>query len=214
MDNSILQGLDSIVDQFVLLWVVIEPITVVSVFLAVTGDLQRKLRLAVAVRAIIIAAAVLLFFIVAGQTLLQALGVDLAAFQIAGGLVLFTMALSMVFGRLATSDHAEHVADRSAMDLAVFPIAVPTIAGPGAMLSVVLLTDSNRFSLSHQALTAAILGVVLLITLGLLAAARPLQRLIGTAGASVVSRVMGLVLATIAVKNVLEAVTLYFKIPR
>ena len=201
-------------DQFVLLWVVIEPVNVVSVFLAVTGEMSPKLRVGVAVKAIAVAAAVLLFFILAGQLLLEALGVDVVAFQLAGGIVLFLMALSLIFGRLTAREEPGGNVEAMANELAVFPIGIPAIAGPGTMLAVVLLTDNHRFSLGQQAITAAVLGLVLLITLAMLIGAQQVHRVIGKAGAGVISRVTGLILTAIAANNILEAITLYFKIPR
>ena len=201
-------------DQFVLLWVVIEPVNVVSVFLAVTGEMSPKIRVGVAVKAIAVAAAVLLFFILAGQLLLEALGVDVVAFQLAGGIVLFLMALSLIFGRLTAREEPGGNVEAMANELAVFPIGIPAIAGPGTMLAVVLLTDNHRFSLGQQAITAAVLGLVLLITLAMLIGAQQVHRVIGNAGAGVISRVTGLILTAIAANNILEAITLYFKIPR
>jgi len=201
-------------DQFVLLWVVIEPVNVVSVFLAVTGEMSPKIRVGVAVKAIAVAAAVLLFFILAGQLLLEALGVDVVAFQLAGGIVLFLMALSLIFGRLTAREEPGGNVEAMANELAVFPIGIPAIAGPGTMLAVVLLTDNHRFSLGQQAITAAVLGLVLLITLAMLIGAQQVHRVIGKAGAGVISRVTGLILTAIAANNILEAITLYFKIPR
>ena len=201
-------------DQFVLLWVVIEPVNVVSVFLAVTGEMSPKIRVGVAVKAIAVAAAVLLFFILAGQLLLEALGVDVVAFQLAGGIVLFLMALSLIFGRLTAREEPGGNVEAMANELAVFPIGIPAIAGPGTMLAVVLLTDNHRFSLGQQAITAAVLGLVLLITLAMLIGAQQVHRVIGKAGAGVISRVTGLILTAIATNNILEAITLYFKIPR
>ena len=201
-------------DQFVLLWVVIEPVNVVSVFLAVTGEMAPKLRLAIAVRAIVVAAVVLLFFIVAGQLLLAALGVSLIAFQLAGGIVLFLMAISLIFGRLTSREGPPLEAKTMANELAIFPIGIPAIAGPGTMLAVVLLTDNDRFSIGEQAVTAGVLGVVLLITLAMLIGAQQVYRIIGKGGAGVISRVTGLILTAIAANNILEAITIYFKIPR
>jgi len=201
-------------DQFVLLWVVIEPVNVVSVFLAVTGEMSPQIRVGVAVKAIAVAAAVLLFFILAGQLLLEALGVDVVAFQLAGGIVLFLMALSLIFGRLTAREEPGGNVEAMANELAVFPIGIPAIAGPGTMLAVVLLTDNHRFSLGQQAITAAVLGLVLLITLAMLIGAQQVHRVIGKAGAGVISRVTGLILTAIAANNILEAITLYFKIPR
>jgi len=209
----VLQDSHSVVSQFVLLWVVIEPISVLTVFLGLTAAMTHEQRRATAIMSVIVAAAVLLFFIVAGQVLLEALGVDLVSFQIAGGLVLFTFALSMILGRgEPTRALHEGPGEARSTELAVFPLGMPTIAGPGTLLAVVLLTDNNRFSLLEQAGTAGIAGLVLAITLVMLLAAGPIYRVIGLAGANVITRVAGLVLAAIAVNNVLAAVTVYFKI--
>jgi len=203
----------TVINQFILLWVVIEPISVVSIFLGVTAGFTPRHRLAVAVRAVAVAAVVILFFIVAGEILLEALGVDLVTFQIAGGLVLFVFALSMILGRTASANAGSELsAEALGREFAIFPLGIPAIAGPGTMLAVVLLTDNHRFSIADQATTAAIAGAVLLITLAMLAAAQPIHRVIGASGANVISRIMGVVLAAIAVSSVLKAVSVYFKI--
>lgn len=210
-----LQDEHCLFNQLVLLWVVIEPIGVVTVFLGVTAGLTTELKRAVAIKAVIVAYGVILFFIAGGQILLEALGVDLVSFQVAGALVLFLFAVTMILGKGAAAN--EPVAtgpDTPASELAVFPIAIPTIAGPGTMLAVVLLTDNARFSVGEQAVTAAIAGVVMLITLGLLFLAPAVHRVIGTSGANVISRVMGLILAAIAVNNLLQSISLYFHIGR
>ncbi len=98
------------------------------------------------------------------------------------------------------------------MSWRIFPIGIPAIAGPGTMLAVVLLTDNDRFSIADQATTAGVLGSVLLITLAMLVAAEQVYRIIGKAGAGVISRVTGLILTAIAANNILEAITIYFKI--
>src|SRR5262245_21182756 len=208
-----LQDEHGLFNQFVLLWVVIEPIGVVTIFVGVTAGLAPELKRGVAVKAVIVSYAVILFFIVGGQILLEALGVDLVSFQVAGGLVLFLFALQMILGTSDSPNEAEASGpDRPASELAIFPMAIPTIAGPGTMLAVVLLTDNARFSLMEQAETAAVAGVVLLITFGLLMLAPAVHRVIGTSGASVITRVMGLILAAIAVNNALQSVSLYFHI--
>jgi multiple antibiotic resistance protein len=171
-----------------------------------------KIRLGVAIKAIVVAAVVLLFFIVAGQLLLQALGVSLIAFQLAGGIVLFLMALSLIFGRLTAREGPDLDVETMAHELAIFPIGIPAIAGPGTMLAVVLLTDNDRFSLGEQATTAGVLAAVLAITLAMLVGAQQVYRVIGKAGAGVISRVTGLILTAITVNNILAAITIYFKL--
>lgn len=203
---------DSILEDFVTLWVVIDPIGSIPVFLTFTAAQGVRERRRTALRAVLIALALLLAFIIAGQLLIEALGVPLAAFQIAGGLVLFIFALTMIFGE-SKPEEESHTVVQQGSDVAVFPLAVPSIASPGAMMAVVLLTDNHRFEPASQAVTTTVMLVVLLITYLLLLLAGPLQRLIGMTGASIISRVMGLILAAVAVDNVLSALKQYFSLP-
>jgi len=202
---------DQILEDFVTLWVVIDPIGSIPVFLAFTASQTALERRRTALRAVFIAFMILLVFIVAGQLLIEALGVHLAAFQIAGGLVLFIFALTMIFGESKPEQETHSVVEKGS-DVAVFPLAVPSIASPGAMMAVVLLTDNHRFEPTDQAVTTAVMVSVIVITYVLLLLAMPLQRLIGLTGASIVSRVMGLILAAVAVDNVLSAFKSYFSI--
>lgn len=188
--------------ELITLFVVIDPIGSIPVFLFATTAVPPELRNRFAVRAVVIAAIVLLAFLLGGQFVLEALGLQLGTFQIAGGIVLFLFALSMIFGESKPASEIS-ASQRDHMAGAVFPMAMPSIASPGAMLAVVILTDNHRHSLTEQAVTAGLLMLVLAITLVLLLAAVRIQRLIGETGASVISRVMGIVLATIAVDAVL-----------
>jgi len=194
-----------LLQEFVTLWVVIDPIGTLPVFLAVTTGLSAAQRRTVALRAVAISFGVLTLFIGLGQVVLDALGLALPSFQIAGGIVLFLFALTMIFGHSkAETEIAE--AER-VRQTAVFPVAIPSIASPGAMLTVVILTDNDRFSISHQVVTASLMGLVLICTLLILLAAAPLHRVLGTTGEAVISRVMGMVLAAVAVDAVLRGFT-------
>ena len=188
--------------QFITLFVVIDPIGTLPVFLFAAQGVPRKLHRRLAIRAVAVAALVLIAFLVVGQVLIEGLGLRLGSFQIAGGLILFLFALSMIFGHTKPEREIEE-AERDHMAGAVFPLAMPSIASPGAMLAIVILTDNRSNSLAEQAVTTGLLLVVLLLTLGVLLMASHVQRLIGATGASVVSRVMGLILATVAVDSVL-----------
>ena len=195
---------DTLVRDLITIWVVVDPIGTVPVFIAMTATLAPNQRRQVAFLAALVTAGNLLAFIVVGQILLEALGISLISFQIAGGIVLFLFALTMIFGpSKPESDMAE--GDKARRDVAVFPIAVPSLASPGAMLAVVLLTDNNRYSIPEQAVTTLLMLVVVLAALVLMLAAGFINRLIGMAGASVLSRVMGLILAAVAVDNVRNA---------
>ena len=153
---------------------------------------------------------ILVFFVVAGEVILTAIDIPLSAFQIAGGIVLFLIALSMIFGE--SKPEQEVKLAESGNDTAIYPRSVPSIASPGAMLAAVLLTENNRFNILEQLQTTAIMLLVLLVTLALMLAASRVHRLIGDSGASIISRVMGLILASVAVASVLAGIKEYFSL--
>ncbi|MDO4431643.1 MAG: MarC family protein [Lonepinella koalarum] len=199
---------DSLIVQFVVLWAVIDPIGSVPVYLAKTIGLSVEDRRKIAAKAVLIASGILVFFLIAGQFLLEAMQIPLSAFQIAGGLVLFLFALTMIFGE--SKPEQEIRLSSSLSELAVYPLAVPSIASPGAMMAVVLLTDNHRVSFTDQFITTLIMFAVLFITYLLFIAANQIQRWIGNTGAAIVSRVMGLILAAVAVNNVLVGIKDFF----
>ncbi|MCG7490692.1 MULTISPECIES: MarC family protein [Vibrio] len=192
--------------QFVVLWAVIDPVGSVPVYLSQTQHLSAKQRRLVALKAVGISAGVLLFFLLVGQLLLDAMQIPLPAFQAAGGLVLLLFALTMIFGESKPEQEtkiSEEVSHSDLADLAVYPLAIPSIASPGAMMAIVMLTDNHRYSAADQLVTAAVMIGVLLITLILLLGATHIQKWIGNVGAAIISRVMGLILAAVALNNLL-----------
>ena len=199
---------DSLVVQFVVLWAVIDPIGSIPVYLTKTLALSVVDRRKIARKAVMISAGILIFFLIAGQALLEAMQIPLTAFQIAGGLVLLLFALTMIFGE--GKPEQEIKLSSNLNELAVYPLAVPSIASPGAMMAIVLLTDNHRFSLFDQTMTTLIMLSVLLITYLLFLAANRIQRWIGNTGAAVISRVMGLILAAVAINNMLVGIRDFF----
>ena len=199
---------DSLVVQFVVLWAVIDPIGSIPVYLTKTVGLSVEDRRKIARKAVMISAGILIFFLIAGQALLEAMQIPLTAFQIAGGLVLLLFALTMIFGE--GKPEQEIKLSSNLNELAVYPLAVPSIASPGAMMAIVLLTDNHRFSLLDQTMTTLIMLSVLLITYLLFLAANRIQRWIGNTGAAVISRVMGLILAAVAINNMLVGIRDFF----
>ena len=186
--------------EFVTLFVVVDPFGTIPVFLYAVSRVPPHLHKLFALRAVLIAAAVLLVFLVGGQILLEALGLRLGSFQIAGGIILFAM--TMIFGESKAQieiAEARKDEDDEHLSQAVFPLAMPSIASPGAMLALVILTENSSNSWSEQTVTAGLLLVVLAITLLLLLAASLIHRVIGDTGTSVISRIMGIILATIAI---------------
>lgn len=198
------------IQTFVFLWAVVDPIGSVPVFLAVTKRHQAHELTLIACQAVAIAAAILVFFIIAGQFLLDAMQVPLPAFQVAGGIIMFAFAFSMIFGESKPEEELRIV--KSGKETAIFPLAVPSIAGPGTMMAVVLLTDKHRFDLVHQLSTTGILLCILAIQLLLFLAAQPIGKILGEAGASVISRVMGIILASVAMNSILLGIKVFFEI--
>jgi multiple antibiotic resistance protein len=188
--------------DFVTLWVTIDPIGTVPLYLAVTKDLSHADRRKAAIRATIIASVILGSFLFFGQLLLEVMHIEMLSFQIAGGIVLFLFALSMIF---ANSSANQAPAD-AGHDVAVFPLAMPSIATPGALLSVVVLTDNNTHNLLEQSMTCVVMLFVLGLTLVLMLLANKLIKLIGRSGANILSRVMGMILAAVAVQMVYSAI--------
>lgn len=202
-----------LITQFVVLWAVIDPIGSVPVYLSQTQHLTAKQRKVVALKAVSIATAVLLFFLVIGQFLLEAMQIPLPAFQVAGGLVLLIFALTMIFGESKPEQEqkmSEELSHSDLADLAVYPLAIPSIASPGAMMAIVMLTDNSRYSFLDQSITAAVMIVVLVITLCLLLGATFIHKIIGNVGAAIISRVMGLILAAVAVNNLLLGIKNFY----
>jgi multiple antibiotic resistance protein len=200
--------LQTILSNFVLLWAVIDPIGTIPVFIAATRRHMDADRRRVALRASVVAAGILLFFIIVGEPVLGAMGVPIAAFQIAGGIVLFLFALTMIFGESKPQAEAEDI--RKAEDVAVFPLATPSIASPGAMMAVVLLTQNDLHTVNEQIVTAVLMLAVVGAAYALMRCGGPIMRLIGEGGANIVSRVMGMILASVAATQVLEGIKQYF----
>lgn len=195
---------------FITFFAVIDPIGTVPVFIAVTDKYDQKTKRRVALLATIVSACVLLFFIVGGELLLNALSIPLPAFQISGGIVLFLFALNMIFGD-SKPDEEIKLLQNSHKETAIFPLAVPSIASPGAMLAAVLLTKNSIFTILEQIQTALVMLSVLILAYVLMLLAGFINRLVGNSGASVISRVMGLILTSVATTNILTGLAEYYK---
>jgi len=174
------------IDDLITLFVVLDPVGSVPIFLNATEQLDERDRSKVAIVAVFVSLLVLMFFLYLAQYALEAMHISIPAFRIAGAAVLFLFALQMIFGGHHASGNAE--ARRTPTEVAIFPVAMPGIASPGALLAVVLLTDNNRFSLAEQSVTAGLTVAVLLFILAMLLLAARIQRALGVAGASWSSR--------------------------
>ncbi len=198
---------DTAVTAFVAFVVILDPPGTAAIFATMTRNLAAAPRRAMARRAVILAASMLFAFALAGRQLLEALGIGLPAFRVAGGILLFWLAADMVFARrsgLRSTTPAEDEEAAIRDDITVFPLAFPLIAGPGAMTSVVLMMGRTGGDPAAAAVVLAVLGLVMALLLLSLRAAGPILRLLGLTGAQVVSRVLGIILAALAAQFVLD----------
>jgi multiple antibiotic resistance protein len=200
--------LQTILSNFVLLWAVIDPIGTVPVFISATRGHSESDRRRIALIASAVAAGILLFFILVGESVLNAMGVPIMAFQISGGIVLFLFALTMIFGESKPAAEKEDI--RHSHDVAIFPLATPSIASPGAMMAVVLFTQNDLHPIDESIVTTLLMLAIVGATYALMRFASVIMRLIGDGGANVVSRVMGMILASVAATEVLEGIKQYF----
>ncbi len=201
--------LASIITKVLFLVAVIDPLGSVPVYLEATKQLDATDRKRVALRAAGVAFGVLLFFIVVGQLILEGMDVTLEAFQISGGVILFLFALSMIFGE-GKPEQEKHLI-RDYKHVTIFPVAIPSIASPGAIMAVVLLTDNHLYTIREQAITASLVLLVVGITMLILLAASRVQNLIGEYGITIISKIMGLILAAYAVQSVLSGLKAFFQ---
>lgn len=198
------------ISVFIFFFAVVDPIGTIPIFIAVTAKHTEKEKRKVAAIAILAASGVLVFFVIAGEIILSAMGIPLSAFQIAGGVILFLFALTMIFGDGKPKEELKLVNNIS--EAAIFPLAMPSIASPGAMLAAVLLTENSQFSVIQQTQVTAMLLLVLFITFLFMLLATKIHKFVGNSGASIISRVMGLILASVATANTLEGIKIYFNL--
>jgi len=199
----------TLVTSFATLFATIGPIEAAVIFATLTSSLAAEERRRLAIKAVAIASLVLVAAMLAGGPLLAQLGVTIPALQTAGGIILLLIALDMIFARPTslfkmTSDEDQEAQHRD--DLAVFPLATPLIAGPGAISAVILLTTgTGGFSLGFAAVGGA-LALVMLIVLIMLLAADRVARIIGVTAQRVLMRVFGILLAAIAVQAMFNGI--------
>lgn len=192
----------------VTLFVVIDPIGLVPIFIAITRKEPQVSRRRIASLGVGISTVILLAFLVMGQPLLEVLEISLPAFRVAGGILLAIVGLQMVLQESGV--HSASTDPASSFDLAVFPLATPLIAGPGGIMSVVLLTDNMKFGVVDQAITALALLTVLIVTYIALLSADWIQKGLGRTGVNVITRILGLLLAALAMETILAGIEGYF----
>jgi multiple antibiotic resistance protein len=193
------------VTAFVTLFVVIDPIGLAPIFVALTPGMDAHRRRRIGRRALIVAAGLLMLFGVAGKSILDGIGISLSAFRIAGGILLFLTALDMLFERRTERREEKGHTDPDGHDPSVFPIAMPLLAGPGALATMILLVGSHP-GWGHLAMINLVMLSVLLVTALFFELATPLARALGRTGVMVVTRLLGMLLAALSVQFVIDGI--------
>lgn len=201
-----------LISALVTLLVVVDPVGLVPTFLGVTDGVSQKFRREIALRASLIAGGILIGTALFGDWLLRGLGISLPAFRIAGGLLLFVVAYEMVMGlrlKHATQD-AEQAVEEHLHNMAAFPLAIPLMAGPGAITATILLAGQANYRPELLALLLLTVAVVVALCFICFAAADRIGKLLGVTGNVVLSRLLGVILAALAVQYVIDGVRAAF----
>lgn len=204
--------IDLATHAFILLFVVIDPISLAPMFAALTRGESEAYRSRTAIRGVVIAGVILIVFTLSGAYLLRYLNINTASFSIAGGILLFLLAMDMVLVRhtglrLTTLREQEEALHKT--DISVFPLGIPMIAGPGALTTILLLRDAPVLSL-HTLILVCVLIVVLALALIMLLLAAKITGLLGETGANVITRVLGVLLTALAVQFILNGLSATF----
>ncbi|GGB70491.1 MarC family protein [Blastomonas aquatica] len=201
------------ISAFITLFVVIDPPGCAPIYASMTTDANAQQRRSMAIRAVIVAGGILLVFALFGETLLGALHIELNSFRIAGGIMLFLIALDMVFEKRTErrEQRAQDIIDDPEIeDVSIFPMAMPMIAGPGSIASVMLLVSQNSGLDRALTILGALLAVLLLTLLALLTAG-PLMKLLGAKAEAVITRLLGVLLAALAAQFVIDGLRASFQ---
>jgi multiple antibiotic resistance protein len=207
---------EQLIKFFVVFFVVVEPLSIIQIFTALTEGASHEYRRSMALKAVAIAALILLVFSLIGAQFLKALGISIEAFRIFGGLLLFLIALEMVFARESgtrTSDPEKEEGKRR-RDISVFPLAFPLISGPGALVTIMLWFGPVPVT-QHPVLYtgyALCVAIVLAITLMCLLISAPITRALGVTGANVANRLFGVILGALAVQFMIDGLRASFHI--
>lgn len=202
--------LELYISSLITFFVVIDPPGCAPIYAGLSAGATPQHRRAMAIRAVFVASVILFVFALFGEALLHGLGIEMPAFRIAGGFMLFLIALEMVFEKRTQrrEDRAAKIADdpHEAEDVSIFPMAMPMIAGPGSIATVMLLMSRNQ-GLEGSLIVLGAMATILILTLVALLAAGPLMRLLGAKIEAVITRVLGVLLAALAVQFVIDGVT-------
>lgn len=207
---------DYFINAFATLFVTIDPIGLAPMFLGVTAGLSAADRKRVAIRATVTAALILLVFFIAGQSVLTVLGISVSAFRVSGGILLFLISIEMVFGKrqqrkAETAEKAvEHHPPTDINEVAIFPLAIPLIAGPAAISAIILLTGQAADTLTYVGLAGVIIIILASCLFAFLLADR-IERLMGDTAQLVITRLLGVLLAALSVQFIADGVLAFLK---
>jgi len=201
-------NLDTLFNAFLTILVTIDPLALVPLFLALTAGMNRHERVQVSIRASLIAFGIMALFALAGATILSVFGITLPAFRVAGGFLLFFIAFEMIFEKRQNRKEktAEVAVTKDLIrDIAAFPLAIPLISGPGAISATVLLSGTFQGPLAKAALIG-IIAICLALTYVVLLLADRVDRILGETGRSIMTRLLGVLLAALSVQFVADGV--------
>ena len=204
--------IDLFISAFITFFVVIDPPGCAPIYASLTKGATAQQRRSMAIRASIIAAGILFVFALFGEDLLGALHIELNSFRIAGGVMLFLIAIDMVFEKRTErrEERAQKIIETPEIeDVSVFPMAMPMIAGPGSIASVMLLMSQNQ-GMDRSLVVLGALGAVLLLTLIALVAAGPIMRVLGSKAEAVITRLLGVLLGALAAQFVIDGLRASF----
>lgn len=193
----------ALITAFVTLFVIIDPIGLTPLFVALTQGLSPAERRSIALRSCLTAFGILALFAFFGEAVLGFVGISMPAFRIAGGVLLFLTALDMLFER-RTKRREDQADEDDSPDPSVFPIAIPLVAGPGSIATVILLSGQLGAGVTGTMLVLAVAVAVLVVVLGMFLMAGALERILGKTGVNVATRLLGMLLAALAVQFILE----------
>jgi len=203
---------DYFINAFATLFVTIDPVGLAPMFLAVTAGMSQADRRKVAIRATLTAAGILLIFYASGQTVLNVLGISVSAFRVAGGILLFLIAIEMVFGKRQErkAETAEKAVEAqghhgTVNEIAIFPLAIPLISGPATISAIILLSSQAPDTVSYAGL-GGVIAIILLSCMGAFLVADKLERLLGETAQLVITRLLGVLLAALSVQFVADGV--------
>jgi multiple antibiotic resistance protein len=196
--------LEKAITDFLFLFATIDPLGTLAIFAALTRRYKKEQRAFIAFKAILYAGGVLLGAMVLGQFILTHMGIRLISLQVAGGIILFIFALKMIFSDFEGA-HGGQISAENDHSIAVFPLAIPVIASPGAIMASILITDSHKHEIPEQIVAVFMLVLILCMTYFMMLLSDRILKITGKNGAAIMVKVIGMLLAALSVELIMEA---------